>query len=154
VEDRDTTTFLKKMDSDVRTWSGRAPELVTAGGWAELAYPDAALHFTGVDRFETAAMLANYYFGFGITNHKTTNNVGVASGLNYTDAVVAAGFMANVDGPLLLTGPSVLNKYTAAYLDAQSDWVDNAFVIGSAGTLSPAINNSVKGLLFNFGWTL
>jgi putative cell wall-binding protein len=154
VPDKDTTDFLKTMDSEVNSWSGKTPELVTAGGWAEIAYPDADLHFSGVDRFETAAMLANYYFGFGITNHRTTNNVAVVSGLNFADAVVAAGFIANADGPLLLTGPKTLNKYTAAYLDAQSDWVDNAFVIGSAGTLSPAINNAVKGLLFNFGWTL
>jgi putative cell wall-binding protein len=144
----ETTDYIDELRSYVEANYKETPELVTAGGWSEIAYPDADKHFTGSDRYETASMLADEYFQFKVNKF---NNVGVASGLTYADAVVGGGFMANADGPLLLTKPGSLNHFTKAYLESQVDWVDNAFVFGGKSTLSPVISQQVDDAIFRQG---
>jgi len=138
-----------ELDTFIQNHEYNAPEIVAVGGPADKAYPDADFSYVGVNRYHTAAVLAEEYFEFDISKPgKFNNNVGVASGLTYADAVVAAGFMANSDGPLLLTRPGKLDAYTARYLVSQADQIDNAFVFGGKSTLSVAVAVEVADALF------
>ena len=145
VMDPGTKVFMGQIAKDV--WWIPTPTVYAVGGWAATASPD-SISFVGVDRYETAALLADHFFQFGPSQGQT-QNVGVASGENYADAVIAGGFMANSDGPLLLTGKLSLDHYTEAYLSSQRDWVNHAFVFGGTDVLLPGIATSVSDALFN-----
>ena len=143
--DADTTAYLKQIATEV--WWTSAPTVYAAGGPAAAALPD-AISFVGNDRYQTASMLADEFFQF-LPGVNRIHNVGVASGENYADAVIAGGFMANSDGPLLLTHKSTLPDVTAAYLSSQRDWVNNAFVFGGLGVVDPGVADQVSAALFN-----
>jgi len=143
--DADTTAYLKQIATEV--WWTSAPTVYAAGGPAAAALPD-AISFVGRDRYQTASMLADAFFQF-LPSGNRIHNVGVASGENYADAVIAGGFMANSDGPLLLTHKSTLPDVTAAYLSSQRDWVNNAFVFGGLGVVDPGVADQVSAALFN-----
>jgi len=143
--DPDTTAYLKQLATEVG-WTS-APTVYAAGGPAAAAAPD-AIPFVGRDRYQTASMLADYFFQF-LPSANRIHNVGVASGENYADAVIAGGFMANSDGPLLLTHKTYLVDVTAAYLSSQRDWVNNAFVFGGTGVIDPVVATEVSAALFN-----
>jgi len=143
--DADTTAYLKQIATEV--WWTSAPTVYAAGGPAAAALPD-AISFVGNDRYQTASMLADAFFQF-LPSGNRIHNVGVASGENYADAVIAGGFMANSDGPLLLTHKSTLPDVTAAYLSSQRDWVNNAFVFGGLGVVDPGVADQVSAALFN-----
>lgn len=122
--------------------------IVTVGGQAEAAFEDADASFTGSDRYETASMLADEYFGFGENiSLVDTENVAIASGWTYADAVVAAGYIANADGPLLLSNPNVLNGFTKSYLEENELAIDRAFVFGGEATLSKSVAAEVRTAL-------
>src|ERR1035437_3578155 len=140
VMDPDTTTYLKKLATEV--WWTPAPTVYAAGGPAAAASPD-SISFVGSDRYQTASMLADAFFQF-LPSGNRIHNVGVASGENYADAVIAGGFMANSDGPLLLTHQGWLDGVTAAYLSSQRDWVNNVFLFGGTNVIDyPAVDNAV-----------
>jgi len=143
--DPDTTAYLKQLATEVG-WTS-APTVYAAGGPAAAAAPD-AIPFVGRDRYQTASMLADYFFQF-LPSANRIHNVGVASGENYADAVIAGGFMANSDGPLLLTHKGWLDGVTAAYLSSQRDWVNNAFVFGGTDVIDPGVATAVSAALFN-----
>jgi putative cell wall-binding protein len=145
VMDPDTKAYLKHMATE--TYWGHTPTVFAAGGPAAAAAPD-AIPFVGRDRYQTASMLADYFFKF-LPSGNRIHNVGVASGENYADAVIAGGFMANSDGPLLLTHKTYLVDVTAAYLSSQRDWVNNAFVFGGEGVIDPVVATEVSAALFN-----
>ena len=145
VMDPDTTTYLNQLAHEV--WWTPAPTVYAAGGPAAAALPD-AISFVGRDRYQTASMLADAFFQF-LPSGNRIHNVGVASGENYADAVIAGGFMANSDGPLLLTHKGWLDGVTAAYLSSQRDWVNNAFVFGGLGVVDPGVADQVSAALFN-----
>ncbi|NCD21189.1 MAG: cell wall-binding repeat-containing protein, partial [Actinobacteria bacterium] len=65
--------------------------------------------YDGADRYETATLAAEDTFG-------DPSFFAVVSGMNYPDAVVASAYIANADGPLLLSAPDALTPVTAAYL--------------------------------------
>ncbi|WP_207343795.1 cell wall-binding repeat-containing protein [Arthrobacter sp. E3] len=122
--------------------------IVTVGGQAEAAAEDADAHYTGSDRYETAALLADHYFDFsGNLSSPNTQNVAIASGHTYADAVVAAGYIANADGPLLLSNPNVLNGFTKSYLEKNEIAINRAFVFGGQATLSLDVTAQVKSAL-------
>ena len=70
---------------------------------------NAANKVVGADRYETASKAATKFFG-------TPNQFAVANGLAYADAVVAAGFIGNQEGPLLLTRSNELPAVTSSYV--------------------------------------
>ncbi|WP_127129523.1 cell wall-binding repeat-containing protein [Georgenia sp. SYP-B2076] len=73
----------------------------------------------GDDRYETAVKVAQKYFASGDPiNTVTTDFVAVASGADFADAVVAAAYIANKDGVLLLTVPGSLSDATDGFLTA------------------------------------
>lgn len=90
----------------------------------------------GADRYETAAMLARKTFG-------NPSDFVVASGENYADGVVAGGYAANLDAPLLLTTSAALSKVTGDYLSEKVDNGERVIVFGGPGSVSKAVSASI-----------
>lgn len=145
--DTATETYMNDLiTTDITLW-GFTPTVYAVGGPAAAASPD-SISYVGVDRYETASKLADAFFQF-LPSDGRTQNVGVASGENFPDAMVAGGFMANSNGPVLLTQQASLNGFTAAYLSSQRDWVNNAFVFGGVAAVAPGVASVVTDVLFN-----
>ncbi len=97
----------------------------------EVEYADAIV---GVDRYDTAAQVAAEYF----TSAPSTYTI--ASGMDFPDAVVAGGWAANAEGPLLLTENDKLTGYTMDYLVDAADNGDTFVVFGGTGSVSKDVS--------------
>src|ERR1035437_7914216 len=142
--DTPTQAYMLEIQSDV--YNQPTPTVYAVGGPAAAASPESTA-YNGVDRYQTASLLADAFFTF-LPTHGKTQNVGVASGENFPDAMVAGGFMANSNGPVLLTRQADLPAVTPAYLSSQRDWVNNAFVFGSTLSVSDGVATEISNVLF------
>ncbi|UNX55742.1 cell wall-binding repeat-containing protein [Georgenia sp. TF02-10] len=122
-------------------------EVIAIGGPAANAAPkgylgnpvDVDFNIVGKNRYETAAMTADAYF-------EDPENVVVASGEGFADAIVGGAYAANVDGPLLLTNNGGLPRATINYLTGNVDRGENVFVFGGPGAVSPAVSTQIAEL--------
>lgn len=103
----------------------------------------------GVNRYETATMLASEYF----TPDSSENaNITIASGENFPDGVVGGAFAANVDGPLLLTKEDSLTNVTADYMTnvADRDNVENVILFGGPDSVAMSVTQEIAALPWLF----
>jgi putative cell wall-binding protein len=137
-----TLDFLKKEWKRIPDFANGI-EIHTVGRDAELAakssIDDIADTNTGKDRYHTAVLLASKF------NHDP-DTIAVASGENHADGVVAGGWVANHDGPLLLTKnkslPTVVKNYLFGFADGDTDIV----VVGGTGSVSRNVSDHIKDL--------
>jgi hypothetical protein len=118
----------------------------TIGGAATKANYGKDTPIVGADRYETAALVARHADWFPAADTRT---VAVASGEDYADAVVAAGFIANQDGPLLLTQASSLPAATADYLASVSsaETVTQVHLFGGEAAVSAEVDAAIRHAL-------
>lgn len=95
--------------------------------------------YVGSDRYETATMVADEYFG------ETTSSFVLTSGENYPDAVAGAAYAANSSGPLLLTRKANLTDTTRDYLLENSPWT-NGYTFGGAAAVSENVTDQLADL--------
>lgn len=81
------------------------------GGPAAQADP-AAQGIVGADRYATAAMVAQQFF-------PAATKAGLASGVNFPDALAAGARLGVLRAPLLLTDPSTLSTDAAGFLNSR-----------------------------------
>ncbi len=137
-----TYEFLKNEWKLLPEWANHI-EIHTVGGAAEKAakssIEDIVDTNTGANRYATAVMLANKY------QHRI-EKIAVASGENHADGVVAGGWIANHDGPLLLTAnaslPTVVSNYLFKFADGGTDVV----VVGGTGSVSRNVSAQIANL--------
>jgi putative cell wall-binding protein len=111
-----------------------ADTLYAIGGPAAAADPKAT-PIVGTDRYDTSAKVATTFFN-------PPDTFGVASGVNYPDALAGSATMAEQDAPLLLTDPNTLSAPTLAYLTAnKASFTDKIFWM-FGGPL--AVSNNVQ----------
>ncbi|MFE9206049.1 cell wall-binding repeat-containing protein [Micromonospora sp. NPDC007230] len=93
--------------------------------------PYPTLDFAGKDRFETANVVNVHFFGKG-------GSVGLATGMDWPDALAGGALMATLNGPLMLTFGTQDTLHAAAkeYADKFSGAVDTALVFGSSAVVS------------------
>ncbi|MGN6331645.1 MAG: cell wall-binding repeat-containing protein [Motilibacteraceae bacterium] len=101
------------------------------GGPASAADPGATA-LSGTDRFTTAAIVAGKFF-------PTPQRVGVATGYNFADAMVAAPGLGADRAPLLLTGPDTLTGVSASYLTGHTGSINKLTIFGGSGVVSDAV---------------
>lgn len=125
------------MPTSLQAYLDAHPTAITfaIGGPAASAAP-AATPVIGTTRFHTSALVADLFFDapFG---------VGLASGLNYPDALTGGTDAAWGGVPLLLTPADALDPSVEAYIDTNHDSVDIALVYGGVA----AVKDSVLGIL-------
>lgn len=157
-QDGFTRGFLDRLRdwvNDDTWWIRNTSEIFAVGGPAVRAASgsdgvDLAAGYSGVNRYETAELVARGTFD-------DPSHFGIVSGEIFADAVIGSGFMANADGPLLLTENDSLNEYTASYLrDNEEGYVppqpnvddgDTIVVFGGGQSVSMNVSNQVKALL-------
>jgi hypothetical protein len=135
------------LPTAVRTYLSAHPGAVvtTVGGQAAAAYPQADVALVGADRFETAELVALVHFG-------AATGVGVATGLNFPDALAGGAFLATRNLPLVLTLSSGLPAPTDEYVNCFSGSVNTAYAFGGTGVISDTVIFQV-GTAIGLSWT-
>ncbi|MFY1689178.1 cell wall-binding repeat-containing protein [Plantactinospora sp. WMMB782] len=85
----------------------------------------------GTSRYETSLFVAWSFFG-------GTDYAGLATGVNWPDALAGGALMATINGPLLLTAGNSpeLSFEPELFLDEHSGSLDTALIFGSAAVVS------------------
>lgn len=108
-------------------------QAVAVGGDAIAAIgSNTTIKFTtvpGANRFDVSVALANKYF----TNDRP---VAIASGEIFSDALTAGSFIAQYDGPLLLTWRDTLPATVDNYLRGLETPVESSVIIGGPATVT------------------
>lgn len=96
----------------------------------------------GATRYETAQQVAQAFEPAG-----KNAPIGVATGLLYPDALTGGAYMATIDGPLLLTDPSVLSAATKAELTDVAATAPSVSIFGGEKAITPAVANAIATLV-------
>ena len=154
-EKLDRRGFTEKYLMSLRTWvndglTRNTTETIAVGGPSARAAAKLdirlAKEYVGKDRFDTAAKTAKGEFSMK-KSATHTQNFAVVSGVTYADALVASGYIANADGPLLLTHPGKLSAVTGKYLGSVADSHDRVFTFGGPGAMDNAVHAAINDLL-------
>jgi putative cell wall-binding protein len=98
----------------------------------------------GSDRYVTARMIADdaVLSGWGDYSY-----VGVATGLNFPDALGGGPVVAQHGGVMLLTRPTALSAPVSEAITANKSTIDMVDIYGSAATVTDAVRNAIEVLL-------
>lgn len=114
-------------------------KVFAAGGEAAAAAKSANItttaDFVGQDRYETAAMIADAFYGADTASNGPTV-AGLASGENFPDALAGGVHAAVYGAPLLLTPAAALDPSTDAFLHHYSPSLSRLYVYGGTGSVS------------------
>jgi putative cell wall-binding protein len=97
----------------------------------------------GRDRFETAALVAEY----GITQGLGWDGVGLATGEDFPDALAGGAMLGSLNTVMLLTRGSSLHTQARTRLQANAAAITTWHYIGGTGVLSDTVRNEVDNLL-------
>ncbi|NUR26814.1 MAG: hypothetical protein HOV83_13395 [Catenulispora sp.] len=101
----------------------------------------------GVDRFDTAAKLANFFY----SGPYPPRTVGLAVGSNWPDALGGGALLGAHPGPLLLTDGSGTPGSEHAYLSANSGAVKEIVVFGGTHVVPDAVVSAVANAIAGAG---
>ncbi len=128
------------LTAAVQTYlTGHPGKVYAIGGPAVTADP-AATPLSGADRYGTAAAVAAALF-------TTPNNVGVASGTQFPDALSGGAFQGHFGGPIVLTDPGTLPAPTSTYLTGANTTIVTTSIFGGTAALSTAVQASISTAL-------
>jgi Pro-kumamolisin, activation domain/Cell wall binding domain 2 (CWB2) len=110
------------------------------GGPAAAADPSAT-KFVGADRYATAVLVAQAFFG-------TPDSVGLASGVSFPDALSGGSVVAMNNGPILLVpNAGLLPASVSAYLTTAKASATDAWLFGGPSSVGADVFTSAAGLL-------
>jgi len=98
----------------------------------------------GTTRYETARLVADYGVDMGWGDY---SYVGLATGLNYPDALGGSAATAQSGGVLLLTAPTALSAPVASAITANKSSIDVVEVYGGVSAVSAGVFDAVELLL-------
>jgi len=119
---------------------------VSEQAWADLEAALGEGHVTrvgGVDRYETAAVIAAYGSGHGAV----WECVGIATGADFPDGLAAGAALGARGGLLLLTPTEALHDATRSALESNAESVKSAYIIGGDGAVSAGVEVAVRAAL-------
>jgi putative cell wall-binding protein len=101
--------------------------------------------FGGVDRYDTAKLVIDHAIA---THGFTPTAIGIVSGADFPDAVVAAADLGVRDGIVLLSEPASLSPYITALLTEPRDFpILSVELFGGTATLGERVESSVLATL-------
>ena len=98
----------------------------------------------GSDRYATAAMFAEFVVADG---HAEFGSVGVATGVEYADALSGGPAIGAARGVMLLTDPASLPVATSATIDAHRPEIDVVTVFGGTVAVSSNVRTQIANIL-------
>src|SRR5450432_672640 len=116
-----------------------SPTVYAVGQAAHVADPSASA-IVGGDRYATAALVASQFFA-------SPTLVGIATGANFPDALAGGAYMGLAGGPVLLTGPNVLQSADGLFIGQDHATLTQAFLFGGTVTLSALIAGQASAAL-------
>jgi len=143
-----TDEFLSNLETWVidEWWDINTSEIFAVGGPSATAAADFDIRladsYVGADRYETAVLTAE-----GVFDPDMVSSYAVVSGEGFADALVASGFIANLDGPLLLTRATYLSDVTADYLFDVIKNGDDVYTFGGPDALRLAVTQAIVDVL-------
>ena len=126
---------LPKATSDLLA-ANPAATVYAIGGPAAAADP-AATAIVGADRFGTSALVAQRLFG-------APAEAGVATGLNFPDALAAGPWLARMHAPLLLAQPAGLPAPVQSYLAGVAASLTQVELYGGPAALGTTVETGVE----------
>lgn len=97
----------------------------------------------GADRYATAAMIAQY----GVDAGMHWNGVGVASGVNFPDALAGGASLGRLGAVVLLTPPAALAPAAATKLEDNAADISTVYILGGPSAVTPAVKAEVLAIL-------
>ena len=98
----------------------------------------------GADRYATAVAVGQYGVSQGWNRY---TYVGVASGIDWPDALSGGVALGKMKGILLITRPNVLYSGCSALLSANKTAIYDVAVLGGSGALSEAVKTAVSAAI-------
>jgi putative cell wall-binding protein len=129
------------MPASVTAYLAAHPGTVYAVGSPAAAADPSATKLTGADRYATAVAVDTAVFSGGPTN------IGVASGLQFPDALSGGVYQAHFGGAMVLSDPAVLPASTSTYLGSVKGTVASTAIFGGTSALSASVQTAVKTAL-------
>jgi putative cell wall-binding protein len=106
--------------------------------------PGTYLRIAGADRYETAIKVADY----GVTSAGLSwDNVAIATGANFPDALAGGPLQARVKSVMLLTPPTALHGGVRSTLVAHRPEIATVRFLGGIGAVSQAVRDEVADAL-------
>lgn len=137
-----TENYLENWDATVPVDSralyaigDQANTALKSAGWSDYGVE------AGVNRYATAKKVALTFFAGEQT-------AGVATGLNWPDALAGGALLGSINGPLLLsTGGSTLTGYTTSVLITSSGSINTALLFGDSQpfAINAQIGTAISG---------
>jgi putative cell wall-binding protein len=128
------------MPASVLAYLTAHPGTVYAIGGPAVAADSNATALTGADRFATAAAVAAALFA-------SPNNIGVASGVTFPDALSGGAFQAHFGGPIVLAAPTALPGSTSSYITGAKSTIVTTSIFGGTAALSDAVQTAITTAL-------
>jgi hypothetical protein len=120
---------------------GWGAPVVTVGGLAAQAYPDAGTSCVGADRYQTSELVAEKLFD-------PPHEVALATGTSFPDALSGGAYAAAHLAPLLLAPPSLTaTGAVPAFLHAWSSTIDRADIFGGTGVVPSTVEQQLGPII-------
>ena len=110
------------------------------GGPAANAQPSGATLLVGSDRYATSVLVAQTFF-------PKPTGFGVATGVNFPDALTAGPYLVTLNWPMLLSDPASLPTSVSDYVTSVKSSVLTATVFGGIAAVSDNVFQQLKTLL-------
>lgn len=110
--------------------------LLIYGGYSDVYATNNIQRLSGPDRYGTAVEISKHGW------QQTAQNVVLATGEDFPDALCAAPLAKLLNAPILLSGKTKLDPKVESELNRLS--VKNVFIIGGYGVISKAIEDNLK----------
>ncbi|MBL4933634.1 cell wall-binding repeat-containing protein [Clostridium paridis] len=98
----------------------------------------------GKDRYETAISISNE-----VIKDSTVNNVILATGSDFPDALTGSVLAAKLKAPILLTGDDSNNAKDLDFINKNLPKSGNIYVLGSSGVIPDKLINQIKANGYN-----
>jgi hypothetical protein len=123
---------------------GKQAENALKSQWIPAGYQAGSfLALSGLDRFETSYLVARYFFG-------SADAAGLATGMNWADALSGGAEMGTEDGPLLLVNPAPgaqLPAGVAKWLGQDAGQYSRVEIFGGDVAVPASVDKMVGGLI-------
>ena len=130
---------LPRSTSDYFAAHGGA-RVWAVGAQAAAAAPSGAQALAGSNRYETSRIVAERFF-------PTPTFVGVASGVNFPDALAGGAHAGRRGSPLLLSPPEGLPAPITAYMQARRASITSGVIYGGSAAVSENVRNGVEAAI-------